>query len=227
MEETALFVLRLVDRSFFSTVYAGDIIKYKFVNRLPESDLNDFLNVTIKPSELPQRVNDITQKTDIIDPKEIEEPVSGKRNPCDQITKLPEASGSILSRNNVNRVIYEVTGSKHNRFRLRNAAIDAPIEPVSLCPNAIGHTRGQWEPTTKIYPNCLLQNVAYKQYLHAGTGNLILKEKTDRRKAVSGISYGSYKTFNAIFFRKQNNRFNYCVGSTYGTANYPIIRIKI
>jgi outer membrane receptor for ferrienterochelin and colicin len=221
MKKIALFVVCLVEGIIFSTVYAQDTINYKFVDRLFKLDLNDFLNVVITPSKLPQTVNDITQKVDLIDNKEIEETVSGNRNVCDVIAKLPGASVSVLSRNDANWGTYGGIGPKYSTYMLQGVPIDAFIDPMSLDLNAIDHIEVQRGPASVIYPNYLSQDFAGSQCPLAGTVNLILKDKIEREKTVIETSYGYYNTLNGqIFHQNKIDRFNYFVGSTYEMSDY-------
>ena len=205
----------------FSTVNAQDIINRKTVDTLFELNLNEFLNVVITPSKIRQRVNNITQKIDIISAKEIEATVSGNRNICEAISKLPGASVSVLSRNDANWGTYGGIGPKYSTYMLQGVPIDAFMDPMSLDLNAISHIEVQRGPASVIYPNYLSQDFAGSQCPLAGTVNLILKDKIEHQKTLFQTSYGSYNTLNSQFFHENRiNLLNYFLGSSYEMSDY-------
>ncbi|MCX6272241.1 MAG: TonB-dependent receptor [Bacteroidetes bacterium] len=204
-----------------STVYGQDTIPGKAVDQLFELTLSDFLNVVITPSKLPQTVNNITQKVDVIGREEIESTIYGNRNVCEAIAKLPGASVSVLSRNDANWGTYGGIGPKYSTYMLQGLPIDAFMDPMSLDLNAIDHIEVQRGPASVIYPNYLSQDFAGSQCPLAGTVNLILKDKVEKKQTTLQTAYGSYNTLNGqIFHQNRVDRLNYFVGSTYEISDY-------
>ncbi|NWJ52390.1 MAG: TonB-dependent receptor [Bacteroidetes bacterium] len=221
MKKIAIIILCLAEITLFSTVYAQDTLNHKTVDKLFELNLNEFLNVVITPSKLRQSINNITQKVDLINAKEIETTVSGNRNLCEAIAKLPGVSVSVLSRNDANWGTYGGIGPKYSTYMLQGVPVDAFIDPMSLDLNAIDHIEVQRGPASVIYPNYLSQDFAGSQCPLAGTVNLILKEKVEQQKTSFQSSYGSYNTLNSqLFHQNRVDRLNYFFGSTYEMSDY-------
>jgi iron complex outermembrane receptor protein len=221
MKKKVLFLLTLTGYALFSTAYSQDTIIYKPADELFELSLDDFLNVVITPSKLAQSINDVTQKVDIISSKEIESIVSGNRNICEIISKLPGVSVSVLSRNDANWGTYGGIGPKYSTYMLQGLPVDAFIDPMSLDMNAIDHIEVQRGPASVIYPNYLSQDFAGSQGPLAGTVNLILKNKIEQQKTSFQTSFGSYNTFNSqIYHEARKELVNYFYGSTYEMSDY-------
>ncbi len=205
----------------FSTTYAQDTITHKSVNELFQLSLYDFLNVVITPSKLPQSAGSVTQKIDVIIEKEIETSISGNRNVCEAISKLPGASVTVLSRNDANWGTYGGIGPKYSTYMLQGLPVDAFVDPMSLDLNAIDRIEVQRGPASVIYPNYMSQDFAGTQSPLAGTVNLILKEKVEQAKTSIKTSYGSYNTLNGqIFHQNRTERLSYFLGSTYEMSDY-------
>lgn len=205
----------------FSTVFAQDTINNQSVEELFNLSLDDFLNVIITPSKLPQLEGNITQKVDFVDAKTLETNVSGNRNICEAIAKLPGASVSVLSRNDANWGTYGGIGPKYSTYMLQGVPIDAFIDPMSLDLNAIDHIEVQRGPASVIYPNYLSQDFAGSQSPLAGTVNLILKDRIEQQKTTFQLSLGSYNTLNGqVFHQSKINRIHYFFGSTYEMSDY-------
>jgi CheY-like chemotaxis protein len=132
MKKIVLILLCLTGASVFSIVFAQDIINSKTVDELFEMNLDKFLKVVITLSKLPQSESSATQKVDLIDETEIETTVSGNRNICEAISKLPGTSVSVLSRNDANWGTYGGIGKKYSTYMLQGLPIDAFIDPLSL-----------------------------------------------------------------------------------------------
>ncbi|NOU48696.1 MAG: TonB-dependent receptor [Bacteroidales bacterium] len=205
----------------FSTAYPQDSLNSRAVDKLFELSLDDLLNVVITPSKLAQSVNDVTQKVDLISAKEIETLVSGNRNICETISRLPGASVSVLSRNDANWGTYGGIGPKFSTYMLQGLPIDAFIDPMSLDLNAIDHIEVQRGPASVIYPNYLSQDFAGSQSPLAGTVNLILKDKIEQQKTSFQTSLGSYNTLNSqVYHQGLKNQTNYFFGATYEMSDY-------
>jgi len=221
MKKILLIVLCMLGGFFLPTIFAQDTINRKTVDELFQLNLDEFLNVVITPSKLPQLMGNITQKVDLIDAREIETTVSGNRNICEAIAKLPGASVSVLSRNDANWGTYGGIGPKYSTYMLQGLPVDAFVDPMSLDLNAIDHIEVQRGPASVIYPNYLSQDFAGSQSPLAGTVNLILKDKVEKQKTIFQTSFGSYNTLNGqIFHQSKINRLNYFFGSTYEISDY-------
>jgi iron complex outermembrane recepter protein len=221
MRTRLLLLLCITWFNAISVVYAQDTIKYKSVDELFNLSLDDFLNIVITPSKLPQLKSDVTQKIDLIDAEEIEMSISGNRNVCEVISKLPGASVSVLSRNDANWGTYGGIGPKYSTYMLQGVPIDAFIDPMSLDLNAIRHIEVQRGPASVIYPNYLSQDFAGSQSPLAGTINLILKDKIEQQKTIIQTSLGSYNTLNGqVFHQNKLNDLNYFLGSTFEMSDY-------
>jgi outer membrane receptor for ferrienterochelin and colicin len=220
MKKTILFVLCFVE-GIFSTAYSQDTINHKTADKLLNLSLEEFLNVVITPSKSAQSVKYVTQKVDIISAKEIESIVSGNRNICETIEKLPGVSVTVLSRNDVNWGTYGGIGPKYSTYMLQGLPIDAFMDPMSLDLNAIDHIEVQRGPASIIYPNYLSQDFAGNQSPLAGTVNLILKDKIEQKETSFQTSFGSYNTLNGqLYHQDRINRVNYFFGSTYERSDY-------
>jgi iron complex outermembrane receptor protein len=183
--------------------------------------LEELGQVVVTPSKLPQSAGNVTQKIDVVDSKEIETTVSGNRNLCEAIAKLPGVSVSVLSRNDANWGTYGGIGPKYSTYMLQGLPLDAFVDPMSLDLNAIDHIEVQRGPASVFYPNYLSQDFAGNQSPLAGTVNLILKQKIARPLTLFQTSYGSYNTLNGqIFQQNRMGRFNYFCGSTYEMSDY-------
>ena len=220
MKKTILFILCFVE-GIFSAAYSQDTINHKTADKLLNLSLEEFLNVVITPSKSAQSVKDVTQKVDIISAKEIESIVSGNRNICEIIAKLPGASVTVLSRNDVNWGTYGGIGPKYSTYMLQGLPIDAFMDPMSLDLNAIDHIEVQRGPASIIYPNYLSQDFAGNQSPLAGTVNLILKDKIEQQETSFQTSFGSYNTLNGqLYHQGRINRVNYFFGSAYEMSDY-------
>jgi len=221
MKKILLIVLCMLGGFIHPTVFAQDTIERRSVDELFQLNLDEFMNVVITPSKLPQLMGNVTQKVDLIDAREIETTVSGNRNICEVIAKLPGASVSILSRNDANWGTYGGIGPKYSTYMLQGLPVDAFVDPMSLDLNAIDHIEVQRGPASVIYPNYLSQDFAGSQSPLAGTVNLILKDKVEKQKTIFQTSFGSYNTLNGqVFHQSKVNRLNYFFGSTYEMSDY-------
>jgi iron complex outermembrane recepter protein len=204
-----------------STAYCQDTDSLKMADKLFNLSLDEFLDVVITPSKSAQSVNEVTQKVDIISAKELESIVSGNRNICEAISKLPGVSVSVLSRNDVNWGTYGGIGPKYSTYMLQGLPIDAFMDPMSLDLNAIDHIEVQSGPASVIYPNYLSQDFAGNQSPLAGTVNLILKDKVEQQKTSFQTTFGSFNTLsNQIYHQDKVNNINYFFGSTYEMSDY-------
>lgn len=221
MKKNLLIFFCLIAGFTYSTTYAQDTINRKSVDELFKLSLDDFLNIVITPSKLPQSAGSVTQKVDLITENEIETTISGNRNVCETIAKLPGASVTALSRNDANWGTYGGIGPKYSTYMLQGLPIDAFIDPMSLDLNAIDHIEVQRGPASVIYPNYMSQDFAGTQSPLTGTVNLILKEKVEKTKTDLTTSYGTYNTLNSqIFHQNRTNQLNYFFGSTYEMSDY-------
>jgi iron complex outermembrane receptor protein len=191
------FTLLLTNVSF-----AQDTIQSTSVEDLFTLSLDDFLDVVITPSKLARSVDDVTQKVDVVQSKDIDQVVSGNRNICEIISKLPGVSVSVLSRNDANWGTYGGIGPKYSTYMVQGLPVDAFIEPMSIDLNAIDRIEVQRGPASVMYPNYLSQDFAGNQSPLAGTVNMILKDKFDRSKTSFQTSVGSYNTLNSKFYHQ-------------------------
>jgi outer membrane receptor for ferrienterochelin and colicin len=220
MKKIILFILCFVE-GIFTTAYSQDTINHKTADKLLNLSLEEFLNFVITPSKSAQSVKDVTQKVDIISAKEIGSIVSGNRNICETIAKLPGVSVTVLSRNDVNWGTYGGIGPKYSTYMLQGLPIDAFMDPMSLDLNAIDHIEVQRGPASIIYPNYLSQDFAGNQSPLAGTVNLILKDKIEQKETSFQTSFGSYNTLNGqLYHQDRINRVNYFFGSAYEMSDY-------
>jgi iron complex outermembrane recepter protein len=204
----------------FSSAYSQEIDD-ETADTLFSLSLDEFLNVVITPSKSAQSVNDVTQKVDILSGKDLESTISGNRNLCENIAILPGMSVSVLSRNDANWGTYGGIGPKYSTYMLQGLPVDAFIDPMSLDLNAIDHIEVQRGPASVIYPNYLSQDFAGSQSPLAGTVNLILKNKIDRKKTTFRTSLGTYNTFNGQFYHQDKiERLNYFFGSSFEISDY-------
>lgn len=221
MRKSIQFILIAIICCTFSTLPAQDKKVVNSSEELFNLSLEDLRNVVITPSKSPQLEGNVTQKVDVIDTKDIETNVSGNRNLCEAISKLPGTSVSVLSRNDANWGTYGGIGPKYSTYMLQGVPIDAFVDPMSLDLNAIDHIEVQRGPASVLYPNYLSQDFAGSQSPLAGTVNLILKDKVEKEKTVFKTSLGSYNTLNGqLFHQNKKDRLNYFVGSTYETSDY-------
>lgn len=221
MKKLILIFLCIYAANAFSVLFAQDTIQNKTADELFKLSLDDFLNVVITPSKLPQSEGNVTQKVDLIDLKEIETNVLGNNNVCEAIAKLPGASISVLSRNDANWGTYGGIGPKYSTYMLQGVPIDAFIDPMSIDLEAIDRIEVQRGPASVIYPNYLSQDFAGSQSPLAGTVNLIIKDKIEKQKTTIQTSFGSYNTFNGqLFHQSKVNRLNYFFGSSYEISDY-------
>ena len=228
MRRLIVFVFYLLFGISFLSVNAQDTLTNKAVDKLFALNLDEFLNIVITPSKLPQTVNNITQKIDLIDSKEIESVVLGNRNLCEAIVKLPGTSVIVLSRNDANWGTYGGIGPKYSTYMLQGLPIDAFIDPMSLDLNAIDHIEVQRGPASIIYPNYLSQDFAGNQSPLAGTINLILKNKVEKPQTSFLTAYGSYNTLNGqVFHQDRVNQLSYFFGSTYEISDYTDYGIDV
>jgi iron complex outermembrane recepter protein len=216
-----LLVLLCFIVNIFPSAYSQDVSDVKTAEKLFNLSLDEFLNVVITPSKSVQSVNDVTQKVDLISAKEIELIVSGNRNICEAITKLPGVSVSVLSRNDANWGTYGGIGPKYSTYMLQGLPIDALIDPMSLDFNIIDHIEVQRGPASVIYPNYLSQDFVGNQSPLAGTVNLIIKDKIEQQKTSFLTSFGSYNTLNSqLYHQDRNDLISYFFGSTYEMSDY-------
>jgi iron complex outermembrane recepter protein len=221
MKNYILLLFLVFVSGFKTTIYAQDTISRKTSNNLFELNLDTLFNLVITPSKLPQSAEEVTQKVDVIDAKAIETNISGNRNVCEAISKLPGASVSVLSRNDANWGTYGGIGPKYSTYMLNGLPIDAFIDPMSLDLNAIDHIEVQRGPSSVLYPNYLSQDFAGNQSPLAGTVNLVLKEKITQPKTMAQTSYGTYNTLNGqVYHQNQIGLLNYFCGTSYEMSDY-------
>jgi len=212
----------MVEPIFLYTINAQEeVLSDTTVDELFNLSLDEFLDIVITPSKLPQPENYATQKIDVISAREIETSVSGNRNLCEIIGNLPGSSVTVLSRNDVNWGTYGGIGPKYSTFMLQGIPVDAFVDPMSLDNNIIKQIEVQRGPASVIYPNYLSQDYAGTQSPLAGTVNLILKSKIDKRKTMFKTAYGSYNTLNEqIYHENRINNLNYFFGLYHETSEY-------
>jgi iron complex outermembrane recepter protein len=216
-----LVILLFVIGNVISTAYCQDTTSLKTADKLFKLSLDEFLDVVITPSKSAQSVYDVTQKVDLISSKDIESIVSGNRNICEVVAKLPGVSVSVLSRNDANWGTYGGIGPKYSTYMLQGLPVDAFVDPMSLDLNAIDHIEVQRGPASVIYPNYLSQDFAGNQSPLAGTVNLILKDKVEKQFSSFQTSFGSYNTLNSQFYHQDRiANVNYFFGSTYEMSDY-------
>lgn len=216
-------VLFLICCMFFlsESSIAQDTIRNKSIEDLFTLSLDDFLEVVITPSKLAQSVDDVTQKVDVIQSKDIDQVVSGNRNICEIISKLPGVSVSVLSRNDANWGTYGGIGPKYSTYMVQGLPVDAFIEPMSIDLTAIDRIEVQRGPASVMYPNYLSQDFAGNQSPLAGTVNMILKDKIDHSMTSFQTSVGSYNTLNSKFYHQNVSRnVHYYTGATYEMSDY-------
>lgn len=202
-------------------VFSQDTIDIKPLDGLFKLSLDDFMEIVITPSKLPQSESNVTQKIDVIDANEIQTIVSGNRNICEIISKLPGASVSVLSRNDANWGTYGGIGPKYSTYMLQGLPVDAFMDPMSLDVNIISQVEVQRGQASVIYPNYLSQDFSGNQSPLAGTVNLILKTKIEEQKTIFQTSYGSYNTLNGQFYHQDRvDKLNYFMGTTYEMSDY-------
>ncbi len=183
--------------------------------------LEELMNVVITPSRIPRFAENVTQKIDVINSQEIQQTVSGNRNICEVIGKLPGASVTVLSRNDANWGTYGGIGPKYSTYMLQGIPLDAFVDPMSLDLNAIDRIEVQRGPASVFYPNFLSQDFAGNQTPLGGTINLILKEKITKQGTSVSTSFGSYNTLNGqIFHQNHTVRFHYFIGTSYEISDY-------
>ena len=177
--------------------------------------------VVVTGSKTPQSRGNVTQQIDIIDQKEISTIISGNRNIAEALRYTPGASVSALSRNDANWGTYGGIGPKYSTYMLNGLPLDAFVDPMSLDLNAIGRIEVQRGPASVLYPNYLSQDFAGNQSPHAGTVNLILKDRVEKNQTMAALSYGSYNTLNGQFFTQQRSgHLHYFLGTTYEMSDY-------
>lgn len=183
--------------------------------------LEELMNVVITPSRTLRFAENVTQKIDVINSKEIQQTVSGNRNVCEVIGRLPGASVTVLSRNDANWGTYGGIGPKYSTYMLQGVPLDAFVDPMSLDLNAIDRIEVQRGPASVFYPNFLSQDFAGNQTPLGGTINLLLKEKINKKQTSVATSYGSYNTLNGqIFHQDKINRLHFFLGSSYEMSDY-------
>lgn len=201
--------------------YAQDTLQNTSVEELFTLSLDDFLDVVITPSKLARSVDDVTQKVDVIQSRDINQVVSGNRNICEIISKLPGVSVSVLSRNDANWGTYGGIGPKYSTYMLQGLPVDAFIDPMSIELNAIDHIEVQRGPASVMYPNYLSQDFAGNQSPLAGTVNMILKDRFDQAMTSFQTSIGSYNTLNSnIYHQNIRNNVHYFTGASYEMSDY-------
>ena len=221
MKKITFILLLLIEFNFFINANAQDTINHKSVDDLFKLSLDDFLNIVITPSKLPQIEGNVSQKIDVVDINQLESNVSGNRNICEAISNLPGASVSVLSRNDANWGTYGGIGPKYSTYMLQGLPIDAFIDPMSLDLNIVDHIEVQRGPASVIYPNYLSQDFAGNQSPLAGTVNLVLKSKIEQPKTLFKTSFGSYNSLNGQFFHQNRiDRLNYFCGISYEMSDY-------
>jgi outer membrane receptor protein involved in Fe transport len=221
MLKNAALVLLVSSQMLCLSVFSQDTVSVKSAQELLNLSLDDFLNVVITPSKLPQANGSITQKVDVIADKELESIVSGNRNICEAISKLPGVSVTVLSRNDANWGTYGGIGPKYSTYMLQGLPVDAFIDPMSLDLNAIERIEVQRGPASIIYPNYMSHDFAGSQTPLGGTVNLILKGKIEEKETKFGLSYGSYNTLNGqLFHQNHSGDLNYFIGTTYEISDY-------
>lgn len=221
MKFKILFFLCFFELLYCPELFAQDTINPKPVDELFKLDLDEFLNVVITPSKLPQAEGNVTQQVDVIHARDIETNISGNRNICEAISNLPGASVTVLSRNDANWGTYGGIGPKYSTYMLNGLPIDAFTDPMSLDLNIFDRIEVQRGPASVIYPNYLSQDFAGIQSPLTGTVNLILKGKIEKPKTSFQTSYGSYNTLNGqILHQNRIGQFNYFCGITYEMSDY-------
>lgn len=184
-------------------------------------NLDEFLDMVITPSKLPQQVKSITQIVDVIGKDEIQTNISGNANICEAITKLPGSSVTVLSRNDANWGTYGGIGPKYSTYMLHGLPIDAFADPMSLDLQALRQIEVQRGPASVIYPNYLSQDFAGIQSPLTGTVNLILKDIIEKQKTTFSTSLGSYNTLNGqILHQNRIDNLHYFCGLSYETSDY-------
>ncbi len=221
MKKRSVLFLFCVTLFLTNSSIAQDTIPNTSVEDLFTLSLDDFLEVVITPSKLARSVDDVTQKVDVIQSNDIDQVVSGNRNICEIISKLPGVSVSVLSRNDANWGTYGGIGPKYSTYMVQGLPVDAFIEPMSIDLNAIDRIEVQRGPASVMYPNYMSQDFAGNQSPLAGTVNMILKDRFDRSKTSFQTSVGSYNTLNSKFYHQNiSNNVHYYAGATYEMSDY-------
>lgn len=198
-----------------------DTLQARSAKDLLNLSLEEFMNVVITPSKLPQSEESITQKVDVISKREMNTAVLENRNICEAISRLSGVSVSVLSRNDANWGTYSGIGPKYSTYMLQGLPVDAFIDPMSLDLYGVDRIEVQRGPASIVYPNYLSQDFAGNQSPLAGTVNLILKSRIESENTEFGLSYGSYNTLNgSLYHENHKGRLNYFAGISSELSDY-------
>jgi outer membrane receptor for ferrienterochelin and colicin len=179
------------------------------------------VEVVVTGAKQAQTVGSVTQKIDVVNREELDKNISANRNVAEALKHEPGASVSVLSRNDANWGTYGGIGPKYCTYMLQGLPVDAFIDPMSLDLEAVQRIEVLRGPASVLYPNYLSQDFAGGQSPLAGTVNLILKDRIQRRQTRVSTAYGSYNTLNGQFYHQGNiHHIHFFAGAGYEMSDY-------
>jgi iron complex outermembrane recepter protein len=177
--------------------------------------------IIITASKISQLENNVTQKIDVIDRKDIEETITGNHNMAELLTDQPGVFVSVLSRNDANWGSVSGLSQKYNTYMLDGLPIDAFTETQSLSTRSFEQIEHQSGPASVLYPNYLSMDFSGNQSPLAGTTNFILKEKVEKELSEIGAYYGTYKTRGLSYYHQQaSGNVHFFFGTDFEASDY-------
>jgi iron complex outermembrane recepter protein len=183
--------------------------------------LDELAQLVITDTKVGQSQATVTQKVEILYPREIEQQPTYHGNISELLMYSPGQFVNPLSRNDANWGSSGNLGPKYNGYLLDGLPIDSFADGMSLDPWIFEHVELHRGPASVMYSNYLTMDFAGNQAPLAGTTNFVFKDTIDTSATRLSAGFGSYKTLLGRFYHQdRKGNLNYFFGATLEQSNY-------
>lgn len=197
-----------------STAWAGGPDIY-------DLSLDELAKLVITDTKVGQSQDTVTQKVEMLFPKEFEQQPAYHGNLSDLLMYTSGQFVSPLSRNDANWGSFGGLGPKYNGYLLDGLPIDSFADALSLDPWAFEHVEIHKGPASVMYSNTLTMDFAGNETPLAGTTNFVLKDLIEAPATRLMIGGGSYRTFGGrLYHQDRRGNLNCFFGATLERSAY-------
>lgn len=184
-------------------------------------NLDELSKLVITDTKVGQTQEAVTQKFELIYPKEFERQTSYHGNIAELLRYTSGQFVNPLSRNDPNWGSFGGLGPKYNGYLLDGLPIDSFADAMSLDPWAFEHVEVQKGPASVMYSNYLSMDFAGNEAPLAGTTNFVLKDWIESPATRILVAGGSYRTVDArVYHQDRRGNLNYFFGTSLERSDY-------
>jgi iron complex outermembrane recepter protein len=186
-----------------------------------DMSLDELAALVITDTKVGQNQDKVTQKVDMLYPKEFEQQTTFHRNISELLMYTAGQFVNLLSRNDANWGSFGGLGPKYNGYLLDGLPVDSFADGMSLDPWAFAHVEIHKGPASVMYSNYLTMDFAGNETPLAGTTNFVLKDWIDAPVTRLMLGGGSYNTLvGRIYHQDRKGNLNYFFGTSLEQSDY-------